>query len=104
MWEEIGEEIFSFVCNFLRAGRLPKSVNVIWVALIPTIVDPLELIGYSPISIVGSLYMIVAKLLSNGVKGVMNYVISEAKFAFVQDRQILDGLLIANESIECLKS
>ena len=53
----------------------------------------------SPISLVGSMYKILAKILANRLKRVMNSVIGEAQMAFVQGRQITDSLVIAEEII-----
>jgi len=49
---------------------------------------------------VGSLYKIVAKSLANQLQRVVGKVVSETQTTFVKDRQILHGLLIANEAVD----
>jgi len=49
---------------------------------------------------VGSLYKTLAKLFANRLRGVIGSVISESQSAFVKNRQILDGILIANEVVD----
>ncbi|GAU12618.1 hypothetical protein TSUD_121090 [Trifolium subterraneum] len=55
---------------------------------------------FRPISLVGSLYKILAKVLANRLRLDIGSVISENQTVFVKDRQILDGILIANEVVD----
>ncbi|RVX03347.1 Transposon TX1 uncharacterized 149 kDa protein [Vitis vinifera] len=59
-----------------------------------------DLKDFRPISLVGSLYKLLAKVLANRIKKVMGKVISESQNAFVEGRQILDAVLIANEAMD----
>ena len=57
---------------------------------------------FRPISLVGSLYKLLAKVLANRLKKVVGKVVSSTQNAFVEGRQILDAALIANEVINSL--
>lgn len=52
---------------------------------------------------VGSIYKIIAKVLALRLRLVLDPLIDEKQTVFVMDRQIVDGVLIANESIVWLK-
>ncbi|MCI21997.1 cysteine-rich receptor-like protein kinase [Trifolium medium] len=88
------------VSEFHRNGKLTKGLNSTFIALIPKVDSPQRLNDFRPISLVGSLYKILAKVLANRVHLVIGSVIFETQTAFVKDRQILDGILIANEVVD----
>ncbi|RVX15655.1 E3 ubiquitin-protein ligase HOS1 [Vitis vinifera] len=55
---------------------------------------------FRPISLVESLYKLLAKVLANRLKKVVGKVISSSHNAFVEGRQIFDVVLITNEAID----
>ncbi|XP_024640828.1 uncharacterized protein [Medicago truncatula] len=83
-----------------KNGKLTKGINSTFIALIPKVASPQSLNEFRPISLVGSLYKILAKILANRLRQVIGSVVSETQSAFVKDRQILDGILIANEVVD----
>jgi len=89
-----------FVSDFHRNGRLLKGINNTFITLIPKKDCPQSLNDYHPISLVGRLYKVLAKLLANRLRGVIGNVISDSQSAFVKGRQILDGILVANEVVD----
>ncbi|MCI13322.1 cysteine-rich receptor-like protein kinase, partial [Trifolium medium] len=99
-WAELRGDVMRFICDFHRNGKLTKGINSTFIALIPKVDSPHRLNDFRPISLVGSLYKILAKVLANRLRLVIGSVISEAQTAFVKDRQILDGILIANEVVD----
>ena len=61
-----------------------------------------DLRDFRAISLVGGLCKLLAKVLANRLKKVVGKVVSSSQNAFVERRQILDVVLIANEAIDSL--
>lgn len=55
--------------------------------------------NYSPISLIGSSYKIIAKFFAMRLKEVLSLIIFKNQWAFLKARSILDGLLSAGECI-----
>jgi len=86
--------------EFHRNGKLTKGVNSTFIALIPKVSSPQHFNEFRPISLVGCMYKVLAKFLANRLRGVLGSVISNSQSAFVKGKQILDGILIANEVVD----
>ena len=71
-----------------------KNLNITLLVLIPKKGGVEELKDFRPISLVESLYKLLAKVLANRLKEVVGKVISSSQNAFVQRRQIFYSVLI----------
>ncbi|XP_070026636.1 uncharacterized protein LOC142182303 [Nicotiana tabacum] len=73
-----------------------RSCNASFIAMIPKKKGVMELKDYRPISLIRSIYKIIAKILAERLKSVMEKLVSNQKNAFIKNRQITDASLIAN--------
>lgn len=102
-WHILKFEVRDFLLEFYNNASFPKVVTATFIALIPKNDHPQSLSEYRPISLIGSMYKIVAKLLANRLKSVLAKVISATQSAFLPDRQILDGVVVVNELVDLAK-
>ena len=71
-WEVIGGEVINVVKNFHERRVFQKSFNSTYVALIPKKIGAKELTKFILISLIGSVYKIISKLLTERLKKVMH--------------------------------
>ena len=79
---------------------MSKGINSTFIALIPKVGNPQRLNDFRPISLVGSMYKILEKVLTNILRSVIPSRISDSQFVFIKGRQILDEILVANEIVD----
>ncbi|GKC39245.1 hypothetical protein Tco_1051629 [Tanacetum coccineum] len=96
-WTCIENDVFAAVNYFFTFGDIPKGCNACFIALIPKVHDANLVKDFRPISLIGSIYKIIAKILANRLVGVLGDIVNEVQSAFILDRQILDGPFILNE-------
>ncbi|GJW62893.1 RNA-directed DNA polymerase, eukaryota [Tanacetum coccineum] len=103
-WKVIENDVFDAVNHFFTYGDIPKGCNSSFIALIPKIPDANVVKDFRPISLIGSLYKIIAKILANRLVVVLGDIVNEVQSAFIADRQILDDPFILNEVLQWCKS
>ncbi|XP_024010658.1 uncharacterized protein LOC112086111 [Eutrema salsugineum] len=98
-WAIVGRDVIVAVQSFFRFSFLPKGVNSTILALIPNKNDAKTMKDYRPISCCNVLYKIISKILANRLKRVLPSLIAPNQSAFVQDRLLVENVLLASELV-----
>ncbi|KAK2645841.1 hypothetical protein Ddye_021036 [Dipteronia dyeriana] len=88
-WDLIKKDFMNFMHGFHEDRSLVRELNKTFITLILKCEKPRSIKDFRPISLVGSMYKVLAKVLANHIKNVMDSVIGETQVAFVKNRQIL---------------
>nr|GEY48775.1 dystrophia myotonica WD repeat-containing protein [Tanacetum cinerariifolium] len=73
--------------------EIPKGGNSSFIILIPKVPNANMVKDFRPISLIGSLYKVIAKVLANRLVTVLDDIVDEIQSAFVMDRQFWTVLL-----------
>lgn len=103
-WGLICRDLLDLVNDFFTTTTFSKGLNLAYVTLLPKIKFPAQFSDYRPIISIHRLYKVVAKLLSNRLKHVIQDLISDSQTAFIAGRQIIDAFMIANKVVHDLQS
>nr|GEW36181.1 hypothetical protein [Tanacetum cinerariifolium] len=102
-WDLINQDVLDAVLLFFSSGSFPPGCNYSFIALIPKTQDALMVKDFRPISLIGSMIKIIAKILANRLSLVISDLVSDVQSAFASNRQILDGPFILNELLSWCK-
>ena len=99
-WSVVEVAVMAVFEHFHRYSVFERSLNASFLSLIPKKNNAIDVKDFQPISLVGSVYKLLSKVLANRLRVVLNSLVSESQNAFIGGRQILDSVLIANECID----
>ncbi|GJR00675.1 RNA-directed DNA polymerase, eukaryota [Tanacetum coccineum] len=102
-WTFLENDVVEAVLYFFNHGQFPKGSNSSFITLIPKTQEAKMMKDFRPITLIGSLYKIIAKILANRLVVVLEDLVSDVQSAFVAKRQILDGPFILNELFQWCK-
>lgn len=90
--------------DFWNNGVWPRRSNASFIVLISKVTSPQGINDFRPISLIGCLYKIVTKILARRIKGVLPKLIDDRQSTFLGGRNMLDGVVVANEIVHAAKS
>lgn len=89
----------NFFHDFHAKGYFEKSFNAMFVAVIPKKSGAVDIKDFLLICLVSGVYKVLANILENKLKVMLEKVISKNQNAFVRRSQILDLVLIINKCL-----
>jgi hypothetical protein len=98
-WDIVRADVGKAVLDFLNHGsfdHLLKNTNIV---LIPKNKCPSCITNFRPISLCNVLYKIMAKVLANRMKKMLNSIISSNQSAFLPGRLITDNVVVVFEAL-----
>nr|GEY71244.1 transposon TX1 uncharacterized [Tanacetum cinerariifolium] len=91
-WDIIGNDVVDVVKWFFLHGEIPKEGNSSFITLIPKVPNANMVKDFRPISLIGSLYKIIAKVLANRLVTVLDDIVDEIQSAFVDFEKAYDSV------------
>ncbi|GJT26323.1 RNA-directed DNA polymerase, eukaryota [Tanacetum coccineum] len=102
-WNLIDYDVVAAVTSFFSTGSFPPGCNSSFIALIPKTQEAKMVKDFRHISLIGSMYKIITKILANPLSLIISELLSDVQSAFVSNQQILDGPFILNELLSWCK-
>lgn len=103
-WDIVRTDTNNLCLNYLNGNSELGILNRTFIVLIPKKHNPSNMKDFRPISLCNMMYKIVAKVLANGLKCVLDKLISPNQSAFVPGRLITDNVMIGFECIHTLNN
>lgn len=98
-WHLCGPKVFHSSITWLETSSFPTEVNATTIVLIPKNGNLTSVKDFKPISLCNILHKIISKVLANRLKLILSNCISLEQSAFVEDRSILDNVMLASKII-----
>ncbi|KAL5830904.1 hypothetical protein ACOSQ4_016258 [Xanthoceras sorbifolium] len=103
-WGVVGDKVTQALLAVLNNGADMREMSRAVVALIPKVKSPIRTSDFRPISLCNVSYKLVAKVLANRLKLILNDVIAPSQSAFVPGRLITDNVVVGFECLHYLNN
>ena len=103
-WDLVRKESWEVAEESHTSGQVLLYLNVAFLTLIRKEEMDTNPKQFRPISLCNVIYKIITKVVANGVKPIMTFIISKEQAGYMEGRQIMDTVILAHEVIHSLKS
>eukprot|EP00253_Pinus_taeda_P017898 PITA_17898 len=103
-WKIVKNDIWEIVEDSRRSKTILKSLNSTFIALVPKVEEANTPEKFRPMALCNVIYKIISKVIANRLKMILPGIISQEQSGYVEGRQILDNILLAQEMIHSLHS
>jgi exonuclease III len=103
-WDMIKEDVWLAVEESRTSGQVLSTLNATFITLIPKEERATHPKQFRPISLCNVIYKIITKVIANRLKPLLPTIISNEQSGYVEGRQIMDSVILANEVIHSLKT
>ncbi|CAI5476289.1 unnamed protein product [Closterium sp. Yama58-4] len=99
-WDLLGPVLMEFVGDFTRSAELPRDILTAVTILLHKKGSKEELGNYRPITLLSTIYKVLAKVMATRFKKVLHEVISEEQVGFLPGRKLADAVAVVADAIE----
>ncbi|CAI5989863.1 unnamed protein product [Closterium sp. NIES-65] len=99
-WDLLGPILMDLVGRFTRGEVLPQNITTAVTILLHKKGDKGDLGNYRPITLLSTVYKILAKVMASRLKTVLHEVISEDQYGFIPGRQLADAVAVVADAID----
>jgi hypothetical protein len=100
LWETVGPDILEVYQEAFESGTLHRDLNTGTLCLIPKGGDKTNLRNWRPITLLGSIYKCIAKLLASRIQPMLTQLVRANQTCFMKGRSIIDNVFLAIELME----
>lgn len=100
----MSQDIVNAIEESQSTKRMHPTLNATLLDLIPKTENSKEPQGFRPIVLYNVIYKIIATIMVNRLKPILPKLISQEQTGFFKGRQIIDGIVVAQEAIHSLKN
>ncbi len=97
--EEVAPTLLQAFTAMLNSGATSASINKGLITLIPKAEDRARFNNWRPITLLGSIYKVLAKTLAGRIQSALTHIIRPNQTGLVEGRSILDNVFMAQEAL-----
>jgi len=97
--DEVARTLLQAFTAMLNSEATSAYINKGLITLIPKTGDRVKLSNWKPITLLGSIYKILAKALAGRIQSALTHIIRPNQMGFVEGRSILDNVFMAQEAL-----